>query len=90
MTLDYKDDKKDGWLISYKDGAVFSKTRYKEDIQDGPTAFYNKNGMLNKNIDYAAGCPIKVTYYDATGKPGKPLLDKKAIWLQEGKPIGCQ
>jgi antitoxin component YwqK of YwqJK toxin-antitoxin module len=91
MTLDYKDDKKDGWLISYHDdGSISGKTRYKEDKQDGPTLSYTNNGKLQKTIDYVAGCPIKVTYYDANGKPGKPLLDKKTIYLQEGKPIGCK
>lgn len=91
FTIDYKDDKKDGWLISYNDdGSLSSKTSYRDDKQEGPTIFYNKNGKLKKTIDYTAGCPIKVICYDAAGQPGKPLLDKKAIWLQEGKPIGCK
>ncbi|HEY4336670.1 MAG TPA: hypothetical protein VGM89_12250 [Puia sp.] len=91
FAVDYKDDKKDGWQISYDtDGSISSKTMYKEDKQDGPTVFYNKNGKLKKTIAYAAGCPVKVTYYDATGKPTKTLLDKKTIYLKEGKPIGCQ
>jgi hypothetical protein len=89
LDITYKDGIKDGWMTTYDSaGKINSKTYYKADKQEGPSRYYKK-GCLTKSIEYSKGCPIRASYFGKGGKATRVLTVKKEIWLEEGKPIGC-
>lgn len=89
LTITYKDDRREGWLITYDSAQkIDGKTFYRNDQQSGPSLFY-RDGKLSKTIEYEKGCPVKAAYFDSKGHLLRTITDKKAIWMKEGKPIGC-
>jgi antitoxin component YwqK of YwqJK toxin-antitoxin module len=90
LEVTYKDNKKEGWLISFDSAQrIVNKTFYRNDQQSGPTLFYRK-GILVKAIEDEKGCPVKAEYFDVKGHLLRTVIDKKDIWMEEGKPAGCR
>lgn len=90
LDVTYKDDKKEGWMLDYDTAQrIRSKTYFQNDQQCGPAQFYRK-GKLVKTIEYKNGCPVKAEYFDAKGHLLRTVLNKKDIYMEEGKPVGCK
>jgi antitoxin component YwqK of YwqJK toxin-antitoxin module len=89
MEQEFKNDILNGYRTTYDScGAVESREYFKEGRLEGPLKIFKKS-VLTKQIFYNKGCPIKVEYFGKSGKLTRMLITKKEIWMEEGKPIGC-
>jgi len=87
--MEFVNDIQNGWVTRYDtSGDLLMRQYYHNGIQQGPANFYN-NGILTKKIYYKNYCPYKAEYYNRKGKLIKRIIDKKSIWMIEGKPLGC-
>ena len=91
LDMEFVNGIQNGWTTTYDTSGKFitMKEFYHDGKQKGPTKYYNKNGILTKTIYYKDKCPYKAEYFDSKGKLINTITDKKAIWLKEGKPLGC-
>ena len=80
LEMNFVNGIQNGWTTTYDTSGKFITTKefYRDGKQEGPTKYYNEKGILTKTIYYKDKCPYKAEYFD-----------KKAIWLKEGKPLGC-
>ena len=81
----------DGWTTTYDTSGKFitPKELYRDGKQEGPIKNYKSKGLLTKIIYYKDKCPYKAEYFDSKGKLINTITVKKAIWIKEGKPLGC-
>ena len=65
FVINYKDNKRDGWYVSFAGDSVQNKSseiHFRNDVVDGTVRFYNMRGQCNEVLEYKDGEMVRDHY----------------------------
>ena len=91
--IEYKNGIEGGVLkLFYENGYLWVDGFEFEGLPDGLTKMYKENGLLNNEITFDNGNPIKSKWYYDNGKVKREEDEKglKKCWDENGNEIECE
>lgn len=84
LSIDYKQDKKDGQRVTYRGKTISKKERFVDDVKNGLTEYFYENGQIKRQIPFVNGREKGLAYeYDTNARIITLLTYKAGVLVKE-------